>query len=215
MSARSALGLTSVCHPTTRRPVACSILARHSLTARPISTRRASLTSCSCPSWTSVLSSVVSMSCTSTARSSCVLYAFIFAGPLPQLCFSASVIALEIVIAAGPSMAPRTGARCRFLAAGDASGFVALTASRVTAIRTPFYGSGGRKSHPSGPGVSRATRTSNTAGTIARNRHCCNSSCCNPSCRNRSCGNSGCLLRSFAIAATERSQWPKTNSLTL
>ena len=44
--------------------------------------------------------------------------------------------------------------------------------------------------------VSRATRTSNTAGTIARNRHCCNPSCCNRS----------CPVGSFSIVATERSQ---------
>ena len=54
--------------------------------------------------------------------------------------------------------------------------------------------------------VSRATPTSNTAGTIARNRHCCNSSCCNPSCCNRSCCNRSCPVGSFLIVATERSQ---------
>jgi len=59
--------------------------------------------------------------------------------------------------------------------------------------------------------VSRATRTSNTAGTIARNRHCCNrhccnSSCCNRSCCNRSCCNRSCPVGSFLIVATERSQ---------
>lgn len=54
--------------------------------------------------------------------------------------------------------------------------------------------------------VSRATRTSNTAGTIARNRHCCNSSCCNSSCCNPSCCNRSCPVGSFLIVATERSQ---------
>ena len=82
------------------------------------------------------------MSCITTARSSCVVYAFTFVGPFPQLCFSAPVMALQIVIAAGPSMVPRSGPRCVVLAVGDASGF-ALTASLVTvAMRVPFYGSG-------------------------------------------------------------------------
>jgi hypothetical protein len=39
---------------------------------------------------------------------------------------------LEIFIAAGPSMVPRTGPRCGALTEGDASGFAELTASCVT-----------------------------------------------------------------------------------
>ena len=110
-------------------------------------------------------SSVVSMSCTTTAMWSCVLYAFTFVGPFPPLRFSAPVMALQIAIAAGPSVLFRSrSGETGFVSVlrpplgTPPSGFVVVTASGATgAIRTPFYGSG-RAGHPSGPDGSRATR---------------------------------------------------------